>query len=104
MQSTLEVDYELTKVNPREYRVVKYLGGFEEQVYKVTSKVRWSCSCISGHIRGYCKHQSWVMWAERGKRLPEQVKLVELVTPDFTQLIGNKRATKQDKKHYIGKK
>lgn len=76
-------DYEIRNISNSEYIIVKYEHGFQEAEYTVSKKNNksWRCSCISGHIRGYCKHKDWVKLIREGKtrELPEFVRIFKSI-------------------------
>ena len=57
---TLTLEYFICKESPTLYQVVKMEDGTPSATYKVEKKEKWGCNCMSGHIRGYCKHKDWV--------------------------------------------
>lgn len=80
MKTIITKTYDIIPINDNEYKVVKYSNNFPEQEYTVQRKrSAWSCNCISGHIRGTCKHKDWISAIRSHKALPDNIKLIKQI-------------------------
>jgi hypothetical protein len=67
--ATPEPEYEIVELYPKSYRIIKLVGGCVEAMYRVHYG---TCDCISGKVRGYCKHKDWV---RNLSKLPSNVSI-----------------------------